>query len=350
MARASAIDGIDPERWQVTLLPLPKRFSRGVAIGFCGGHPVGSVEAARGPAGGCWWPNGAPELLALDGVKNVRSGTAGGDIVPGHSYNTATGAMGAVLWRLTNGRMTATKHHIKGYESTWATAAGGGSAVGVGKPEGKPGARKHDVGLMWTGSHAPAVVTAEGNVLLLATDGTRLAGNVNGRATLWPAASAPPIDLAPPKMFQSEVRALTETYQAGVAFKGMCARAALWRGTAASFTDLTPGGFQTARIFGAAGDLQVGCVRKKDTTPDGGTGSDDRAAVWQGSADRWFDLNDLLPSDIYNASTAWAIEIRGQDVLICGGAIRYEASHPGTGQESHAVPVMHPVLWTARLL
>ena len=348
MARASGVDGIDPESWQVTLLPLPKRFSRGVAIGFCGGHPVGSVEAARGPTGGCWWPNGAPELLTLDGFKIVKAGSAGGDIVPGHWSNDSTGDMGAVLWRLAGGRLTATNHHVKGYESTWATASGGGSAVGVGKPEGKPGARKPDVGLMWTGSDAPAVVTAEGNVLLLATDGTRLAGNVNGRAMLWPAASSPPIELAPPKMFMSEVRALTETYQAGVAFKGMCARAALWRGTAASFADLTPKGFQTARIFGAAGPFQAGFVRKKDTTPDGGSGSDDLAVIWQESADRWFNLNDLLPSDTYNASTAWAIEIRGDEVRICGGAMRYEATHPGTKQESHAVPVMHPVLWTAR--
>ena len=349
MARAAAIEGIDPGSWQATLLPLPKRFSRGVATSFCGGHPVGSVEAARGPAGGCWWPDGEPELLTLGGFKSVRAGTAGGDMVPGHWNKGATGEMGAVLWRLTGGRLDAANLHVKGYESTWATAAGGGSAVGVGTPQGKPGARRPDVGLMWTGSGDPAVVTAEGKVLLLATDGTRLAGNVGGRAALWPTASAPPIDLAPERMFASEVRALTDTYQAGVAFKGMCARAALWRGTATSFSDLTPAGFQAAQIFGAAGPYQVGLVRRKDTTRNGSTGCDDRAVVWQESADRWFDLNDLLPPDTYNASTAWAIEIRGQDVRVCGAAIRYEATHAGTKHESHAVPVSHPVLWTARL-
>jgi len=68
-----------------------------------------------------------------------------------------------------------------------------------------------------------------------------------------------------------------------------------------------------------------------------------------GNADRWFDLNALLSTKKYNASVAWAIEIRGDAVHACGEASWYEVSDPGTAQESHFVPVAHPVLWTARL-
>jgi hypothetical protein len=349
MARTAGITGIVPGSWQVALLPLPKRFSRGVANGFCDGHAAGSVEAARGKLVGCWWPDRLPELLTVDGFKDVSAGIATGRCIPGHWSKSTTGAMGAVAWRLIEGRLTATNLHEREYESTWATAAGGNAVVGVGTPQGKPGPRRPDVGLMWNGKDAPAIVTAEGNVLLLATDGTQLAGQVNGRAMLWPSPSATPIDLAPAKMHGSEVHALTADYQVGAAFKGMCARAAVWRGTAASFSDLTPVGFQTARLFGCAGDYQVGFVRRKDTTRNGSAGCDGRATVWQGEADRCFDLNSLLPPDKYNASTAWAIEIRGNELRICGEASKYEVTDAGTRLESHVVPLAHPVLWTARL-
>jgi hypothetical protein len=150
-------------------------------------------------------------------------------------------------------------------------------------------------------------------------------------------------------MFLSEAQALDGELQVGVAFRGMCARPGIWRGTPESFCDLTPAGFQTGAAYGGAMGYQVGSVRARDTTRDGSPGSDNRAVIWQGAADRWFDLNALLPAETYNASTARSIEVRGDEVRICGEASRYEVRHPGTPQESHAVPVAHPVVWTARL-
>jgi hypothetical protein len=93
----------------------------------------------------------------------------------------------------------------------------------------------------------------------------------------------------------------------------------------------------------------VGFVRRKDTTPNGSGGDDNRAVLWQGAGDRWFDLNALLPAKTYNASVAFAIEFRDNMVLICGEASRYEIKDPGTPQECHIVPIAHPVLWTAQL-
>jgi hypothetical protein len=343
------VTGIDPSSWQTMILPLPKRFSRGTALGFCGGHPVGRAETARARSYGCWWPAGQPELLVLEGYKDVETGRAVGDAIPGQWRKAPTGAMGAVVWALHGERLLGTDLHDRSFERTWATGAAGGVVIGVGSPPSKPGQRARDVGLVWREGQRVAVVTGAGDVGLFATDGSRLAGSLDGRATLWPSATAAPIDLAPEGMPLSEVEALDGAWQIGNAWKGMRARAGLWRGTAAAFCDLTPKGFDTARAYGGVRGFQVGFVRGKDTTGNGSAGCDNRAVLWQGAADRWFDLNALLPTKNYNASVAWAIEIRGDEVRVCGEASRYEVSEPGTSRESHSVPVAHPVLWTARL-
>jgi hypothetical protein len=87
MAGAPGVTGIDPESWQITILPLPKRFSRGTAHGFCGGHPVGCAETARARSLGCWWPGGEPELLTLEGYQDLATGRASGEVIPGQWRN-----------------------------------------------------------------------------------------------------------------------------------------------------------------------------------------------------------------------------------------------------------------------
>lgn len=339
--------GIAPDTWQVTILPLPKRFARGSAFGFCGGHPVGRAENARARSVGCWWPGGQPEFITLEGHEHVATGGAAGDLIPGQ-WVAQDGGLGAALWRVRDGRLAGTVLHDPAYENTWATAAGGDAVVGVGQPRSQPGRYARKVGLLWRGGSAATVIAAEGDVALFATDGTQVAGSVHGRATLWPSATAAPVDLSS-KSSMSEVQSLDGDLQIGVAFKGMCARAGTWRGSAATFADLTPPGFETGRAIGGAGGYQVGFVRVRDTTKDGGGGSDNRAVLWQGSADCWLDLNAMLPATKYNASVASAIEIQGGTVYICGEASRFEIDRLGTPYETHVVPVAHPVLWTARL-
>src|SRR5215510_9477107 len=110
MAANAVVTGIDPGTWRVTILPLPRRFSRGAALGFCGGHPVGRAETARAKSLGCWWPGGNPELLALEGFKELATSHAGGEAIPGH-WRSAAGAMGAVRWDLRGGNLVATELH-----------------------------------------------------------------------------------------------------------------------------------------------------------------------------------------------------------------------------------------------
>jgi hypothetical protein len=328
------------------VLQLPQRCA---PVGMHGdGHAVGHAETPRSGSFGCWWPDRKPERLSLEGRKYITSGRAGGNIIPG-LWREKSSEMRAAAWIAHHGQLVARILHTNAFDQTWGSASGGGVVIGMGRPPATPGQYTRAVGIVWRGEDEPVTVAADGDVALYATDGTRLAGNVHGRAMLWPSPNAAPVDLSPKGMQMSEVQALDGELQIGTAFKGFRARAGIWRGTADSFVDLTPNGYQTARASGALRGYQVGSVRRKDTTRGGSAGSDNCAVVWQGSADRWVDLNALLPSATYNASTALAIDIRGDVLQIGGEASRYQLYHPGP-QESHAVPVAHPVIWTARLI
>ena len=349
MAAKTGVTGIDPDSWQVIRLTLPKGYARGGVYGFCDGHAVGSAETIRAGSFACWWPDNKPELLKLEGKKYVTTGRASGDTIPG-LWREKSSEMRAAVWTLRGGRVATRILHTNAFEQSWASAAGGDVVIGMGKRPPEPGSRARTIGVVWRDGDEPVTVSSDGDVALYATDGTRVAGNVHGRAMLWPSPNAEPIDLSPKGMQMSEVQALDGDLQVGVAFKGFRARACLWRGGADSFVDLTPKKFQIARALGAARGYQVGSVREKDTTRGGSGGADNRAVLWQGAADRWFDLHSLVDSSVYNASMAAAIDIQGEVLRICGQVSRYELLHAGTPYESHAVPVAHPVVWTARLI
>ena len=232
MAARTSVTRIKPDSWEVTILPLPKRFSRGAAHGFCNGQAVGRAETARAKSLACWWPDGKPELLAVEGQGYIGCGTASGDVIPGNWMEPSSKTR-AVAWRFLNGQLVASILHDKAYDSTWGTAAGGGVVIGMGTPPSVPGQRQLNVGLVWANDAEPSVLSApNGSVAVFATDGTRVAGSVDGRALLWPSIQASPIDLSPKGMAMSEVQAIDGDIQVGMAFKGMCARAGIWRGTA----------------------------------------------------------------------------------------------------------------------
>jgi hypothetical protein len=307
------------------------------------------AETARAKSQACWWPDGEAELLALEGYKDLRAMRARGNCIPGAWSKGSGGATGAAAWRLDGGTLTGASLHDRRFEKSWAECAEHGLVLGVGVPKGKLGARPPDAGLVWREDGTCQDVTASGGVCLRATDGTRLVGCVDGRGTLWPSVGEPPVDLGPPGFGASDVYAIDGDTQAGVVFKGMSARAALWRGTPESFVDLTPEGYEVGSILHAAGGWQVGLVRRQGLTRNGSSNLADQAALWQGSRDRWIDLNALLPQDSrLNASAAWSIECLPDRVQVCGEASRYGVSDAGTDRESHFVPEAQAVVWTAR--
>jgi hypothetical protein len=343
------ITGIDPSSWQVTLLPYPKGFTRSTALGFCGGHPVGMAERARGKSQACWWPDGRAELLALDGYKDLRVRSARDDAIPGSWSKGSSGASGAVVWRLRDGALVGTDLHDRRFEKTWAECTDRGVVLGVGVHKERLGARPADSGLVWRGDGTCEEIVAAGDVCLEGTDGTRIVGSADGRAAFWLDAQSAPVDLNPHGFHGSEANAIDGDIQAGIVFKGMSARAALWRGTADSFVDMTPDGYEVARILHAAHGWQVGLVRRRDLTRNGSSSLADQAALWQGSHERWVDLNAMLPAQSgLNASAAWSIDVREGRIQICGEAARYEISDPDTDRESHYSPSAQAVVWTAR--
>lgn len=341
------LTGIEPGSWQVTLLPHPKKFSRGRALGFCGGAPVGVAETARSKVAACWWPDGTPQLLALEGCKDLSVLFASGSTIPGSWSKSNGGKVGAAAWSYRDGALSGRDLHDARFERSWAEAAGGGLVVGVGVHKGKLGMRPKDSGLVWDAEGNLHEVAADDDVCLRATDGTRLAGRIGSRATLWPALDATPVDLAPEGMPASEVCAMDGDMQIGYAFRKLVAHAVVWRGNAGSALALTPKGFAESRAFSGAHGYQVGMVRKRSTTRSGASACDDRAVIWQGAPDCWVDLNALLPEP-FNASNAWAVMVTAERVLVCGEARQVEVSDPGTARESHFVPQAQAVLWTAR--
>ena len=334
--------------WQVTLLPNPKKFTRSRVLGFCGGHAVGLAENARARIAACWWPGGQPELLTIPGREFVQAAFAHGNRIPGSWWPKSNVDYRAVAWHWLNNALTVTELHDARFERTWATGAGGDLVVGVGTPKGKLGHRGGDLGLVWRGAALAHELRAEGDVSLRATDGVAVAGSANRRATLWPAPDKPPVDLAPASTAGSEVTALDGDTQAGIAWIGLRARAAFWRGSAASFADLTPKGFEVGSALDAGGGLQAGFIRRKDVTLNGSTSLANQAALWHGDAAQWIDLNDVLPAKgDFNASIAWAIDVQGNVVRVGGAVSRYEVRDPDTNRESHSVPAEQAVIWTA---
>lgn len=340
---------IDPSTWEVHLLPHPARFTRSKALGFCQGRPVGMAERARGSAAACWWPDGAAELLVLDGRKELQVLGARGARIAGSWAKGTTGAQGAVSWSPgPEGVLVGRDLHDARFERSWAEQAESDLVLGVGVPRGRMSERGPDVGLVWHADGSVDEVHGVRDVCLRGTNGRGLVGHVGGRAAWWPSLDASPVDLHPAELAASEATAVCDDMQVGIVFRGMTARAATWQGTAASFRDITPKGFEVGRAMHAAGGLIAGLVRRKDVTRNGSSNLADQAVVWT-DEDGWTDLNALLPSQSgLNASVAWCLDVQPDRVLVCGEASRYEVDGAGTKSESHFLPAAQAVLWTVR--
>lgn len=344
-----AVEELDLSSWRVTLLPHPARCSFSGALGFCGGHAVGTAQTARGKGVSCWWPEGEPELLELDGFKEVVVLAAAADGIAGKAVKGAKSS--AAVWRLKDGDLVGSAVHPKAFESSWATWATRDLALGVGVPKGGLGKRGPDRGLVFRDDGSHVEVAAAGDVVLRATDGERLVGSVEGRAALWPTFASAPIDLHPAGCYSSEVAACDGEAVAGVAFRGTKARAALWGGSSSSsFVDLTPEGFQVGHVLAAAHGFQVGAVRDTDVTGSGMASLADRAALWRGTAGSFVDLNALLPPESgLQASKAYGLERQGDRLVVCGEASRFEVSDAGTDRESHVQPERQAVVWSVQI-
>lgn len=343
----------DPTRWQVTLLPLPKRQSRAKALGLCGGQAVGASEGSGYRLNPAWWPGGQPQPLEFAGQKRLAVGFGHDRVIPG-SWEKAGGGKGrAVGWRLEeDGALTPVDlHDAARWAWTVALAAGGGCFAGYGERKVQRGERALEQALFWGPDGVLCELPTEAGCesMAHATDGVFVAGQVRRQgaqqAVLWRAEGGPPVELAGP---YSEARGVRDGEQVGGTARKMLFSAALWRGTPESHVELTPEGYETALATDCAAGLQVGHARERDRTR-GGTGSmATEAVLWNGSPKRWLSLQRLLPPP-WNASAAWAIEVAAGRLRIVGEATHYGVQNELTSQELHVSLGQSPVIWEARL-
>lgn len=172
---------------------------------------------------------------------------------------------------------------------------------------------------MWSGTAGSFVnLNPTGAFLSVVRD---LAGSKQGgyavyleeaNAILWSGSAASAINLNPPGANASVINAMTATKQGGYASFDSNPHAGIWSGTAASFVDLHPGG-PSSNITDMWENTQVGYFT------DGNF--DNRACVWTGTAESMVNLHALLPAG-YVASTARAIAMDGQNLVVIGFAIK----------------------------
>lgn len=339
---------------KVTLLPLPRRLSRARAFGFCGGSVVGEGES-RGPSVPHWWPGGKAEPLAHPTQKRLSARMASGDAIPGFWTRSSGGFGGALGWRLVNGALeTVDLHPDKGWEQTIAMGSGGGAFAGSGRRKAPKGERAVDVALLWRpdGSLIELPAAEPGHeATASATDGEWVvgrAGRTGGqRAALWPADGSRVIVLGDDHSI-SEAWGVGDGEQVGLRWTRKGSVAALWRGSAESFIDLTPEGHESAHASGCARGLQVGHVQIKATTASGAGSMATRAALWRGSSASFVDLHSFVPAP-WNASSAAAVEVRDGLVRIVGTLTQFAATNELTPRESQYLVANQPAVWETPL-
>lgn len=344
----------DPSRWSVEILPLPPRQSRARATAICGGFAVGSAAGRGGRDAPRWWPEGRPEPLECGDRKNLAVRGGSGRVVAGF-FERPSGGGGAVGWRLEDGRLVGRDlHPAEGWEKTLALGAGGDAYAGFGRRKAPRGARVPDQALAWRGDGTMVALPAAeegGEAMAHATDGLEVVGNAGRtggqRAALWPLDGSR-LELLGDTASLSEAYGVRDGEQVGVRWSRRGSAPALWRGTAASFVDLTPRGFAGGAAWGCAAGVQVGLVQEQAVTRGGAASLFTRAALWCGDAASFVDLQALLPGE-WNASSAQAIDLVDGVLCVAGCVEQVAIENEMTPRESHWLAAQQGVLWKTPL-
>ena len=160
-------------------------------------------------------------------------------------------------------------------------------------------------------------------------------------ASLWTGTAESWVDLNPLNAVDSCAYDVSDGQQVGVATvvikqgrKRELSRgthAGLWSGTAESWVDLHPYGYDGSEARGVSHGYQAGCA-----WTEGESGTVWHAGMWSGTAESWVDLSTLLPAD-YTNSSAEDIEVTSTDIRVVGYA------YNSTSRQTHAV------LWHKKL-
>jgi hypothetical protein len=334
---------IDLSSLKISFPSLPKGKKRAAAIGFCGEEPVATIEGAGNTAPPWQWVNGKPEQLTFQDIKKIGASGTSADQVVGLWY-TPKHDERALVWTRNGHEMRGVELHPEGWQKSNALACSDGQQVGYGYQKfSKDPCRV----LLWEGTRESMVVLTgpDPAVDVMAKDveaGVQVGsygGSVQKHACLWRGTTASYLDLHPGGDYLgSEACGIGDGQQVGVVWDGeLAGGAAVWSGTPESFVSLGPKGFVRSQASHCARGFQAGWVCLKDR------GMLIRAALWNGAAEDWLDLQEFVPSP-WTASWVCDIDVSGDRLRIMGTAQQAVMS---SGYEANAGQV--PVIWEARL-
>jgi hypothetical protein len=134
-------------------------------------------------------------------------------------------------------------------------------------------------------------------------------------ASLWSGTAASWVDLHPIGFEGGSIAYGTDGEQqvGEILISHVQQHASLWSGTAASWVDLNPAGCTSSGARAISGGKQVGAASGTVT------GNEGHASLWSGTAASWVDLHKMLSSD-FIFSCANSVEILGDEIWIGGWA------------------------------
>ncbi len=318
--------------WTASVLPLPRGFFGAGSAGFCGEAVVGNVEAAQGGSRVCLWDDGGPRVVDT-GALRMQARSARHATVVG-AVRQKRGGQAALLRFGPEGEPRIVSLHPRGFLESVAAACDDDTQIGSGRTATSSAA------LLWQGAGAGPVVLpdpgGEGARALAVRDGLVVgAAGWPSRALLWPGAGEP-VSLHPQGTAWSEAAGVGDGEQVGLvartedAFLAGNVLPVVWRGSAASMTNLLPDGCTAGRAADVLEGIQVGSVRR---------GGFERAALWSGTAASHVDLHELVGGD-WTDSAAQSIHRREGVLRILGEVRRMAPDRKG-------IAARQVVVWTS---
>jgi hypothetical protein len=298
----------------------PSGFTQSLACWTNGTQQVGY---GSGPATGynahaLLWNGSADSNVDLNPSGFTQSwayGTSGTQQV-GYGWSTVTGSNHALLWKGT--AASCVDLNPSGFGDCYAYGISGTQQVGYGSGSATGGSANTHA-LLWSGSAASCVDLNPSGFSwseAYGTSGTQQVGGGGGpaatgglgyqneHALLWNGTAASYVDLNPSGFDYSEARGTSGWQQVGYGMNPAngdnIVHALLWCSSAAIYFDLNPSGFTQSKAYGTNGLQQVGV-------------GDGHALVWSGSAASYVDLQQFLPAG-FTESAAYGIDVQGNIV------------------------------------
>lgn len=330
--------GIASAQYTVTVLHPSGAFGSNLS-GVNSTSQVGQVVQYDGvnPSqyGAGMWNGSAVSFIPLHpaGFQSSSAQALDGGFQYGWVYNGAQQITTAARWQGIAGSYVSI--HPLGYIESEVFGSAGGQQIGIGTvmtpdENNVPYSAPH--ALIWNGGpmidlNPAGAWSSIGYGIAAGTQvgSTKATRTSDSLAALWKGSAASYQNIHPAGFSRSEARATdgNQSVGYGAPLAGGL-DALLWQGSPAVATDLNPAGADGSTAMAVGGGMQAGWVI---------VGGVQKAALWKGSAASYTDLQQYLPAG-YTQSTATAIDSQGR---IYGYALTIGATPNGNFTTTHAV-------------